>query len=91
MRIPSGDDRSLLNSRVFPSLRFSSSTSFTTPHFTRKHSAQQDFRVSASGLLSSMDLGASLKSVEKKNEQPALIYVQSYERAQLPRETGIPP
>src|ERR1022692_4776165 len=36
LRTPSGDDKSRLNSRVFPSWRFSSSTSLTTPHSTRK-------------------------------------------------------
>src|SRR5450759_174662 len=44
LRMPSGDDKSRLNSRVFPSWRFSSSTSFPTPHSTRKRTASQDFR-----------------------------------------------
>ena len=44
--MPSGDDKSRLNSRVFPSWRFSSSMSLTTPHFTRKPSSPQDFRLS---------------------------------------------
>jgi len=45
-RIPSGDDRSHLYSRVFPSLRSSSSLRFTTPQFTRKQGRckASDFR-----------------------------------------------
>jgi len=35
-RMPSGDDKSRLNSRVFPSVCFSSSTRTTTPHSARK-------------------------------------------------------
>jgi hypothetical protein len=45
LRTLSGDDKSRLHSRVFPSWRFSSSTSFTTPHSTRKQSSLQGFRV----------------------------------------------
>ena len=45
LRTLSGDDKSRLYSRVFPSWRFSSSTSLTTPHSTRKHSSLQGFRV----------------------------------------------
>ena len=45
LRMLSGDDKSRLYSRVFPSWRFSSSTSLTTPHSTRKHSSLQGFRV----------------------------------------------
>src|ERR1035437_3202549 len=48
LRMPSGDDKSRLNSRVFPSWRFSSSMSLTSPHFTRKPSSPQDFRLSVS-------------------------------------------
>ena len=43
-RTPSGDDKSRLNSRVFPSVRFRSSTRTTTPHSTRKYSSPQGFR-----------------------------------------------
>jgi hypothetical protein len=39
LRMPSGEDKSRLSSMVFPSLRFSSSTSLTTPHFTQKRPA----------------------------------------------------
>ena len=44
LRMPSGEDKSRLYSRVFPSLRFSSSTSLTTQHFTQKRPAAQHFR-----------------------------------------------
>jgi hypothetical protein len=45
LRTLSGDDKSRLYSRVFPSWRFSSSTSLTTPHSTRKHYLLRGFRV----------------------------------------------
>ncbi len=44
LRIPSGEDKSRLNSRVLPSGRLSRSTSGTTPHITRKWILPQGFR-----------------------------------------------
>ena len=68
--MPSGDDKSRLNSRVFPSVRFSSSTRITTPHSTRTTSYKEARKIYADA-----------KVAQKAGQVPGDLAKQKFETA----------